>query len=68
MSSRLVVWTSDREVWVRALAKSQVKTLSFQSPAFFNQDQEIGIIKKFQETRGKARRLLVMDLHHIQEK
>ena len=46
-------WTSDREVWVRALAKSSVKTLSFQSSAFFNQDQKLVSIRNFRRPEEK---------------
>ena len=70
MSSRLVV--SNPDFRSRGLSSSPSQVLGkdplLSKPRFFQSRSEIGIIKKFQETRGKARRLLVMDLHHIQEK
>ena len=65
-------WFSNLEFRSRGLSSSPSQVLGkdplLSKPRFFQSRSEIGIIKKFQETRGKARRLLVMDLHHIQEK
>lgn len=70
MSSRLVV--SNLDFRSRGLSSSPSQVLGkdplLSKLRFFQSRSEIGIIKKFQETRGKARRLLVMDLYHIQEK